>query len=216
MLVDWTQIPGFAPYVETLAAMEARVAEISAGTAPEAIWLLEHPPLYTAGTSSNRADLTEPDRFPVHVAGRGGQYTYHGPGQRVAYAMLDLNKRGRDVRQFVSALEDWVIATLGEFNVKGERRAGRVGVWVTRPDLPLNPDGSPREDKIAAIGVKIRKWISFHGLSINVEPDLSHFDGIVPCGIRDHGVTSLVDLGLPVTMADLDAALMRCFVRFFP
>jgi len=216
MLVDWTQIPGFAPYVETLAAMEARVAEISAGTAPEAIWLLEHPPLYTAGTSSNRADLTEPDRFPVHVAGRGGQYTYHGPGQRVAYTMLDLNKRGRDVRQFVSALEDWVIATLGEFNVKGERRSGRVGVWVVRHDRAPNPDGSLREDKIAAIGVKLRRWVSFHGISINVEPDLSHFGGIVPCGIRDHGVTSLVDLGLPVTMADLDAALIATFPRFFP
>ena len=216
MLVDWTQIPGFAPYVETLAAMEARVAEISAGTAPEAIWLLEHPPLYTAGTSSNRADLTEPDRFPVHVAGRGGQYTYHGPGQRVAYTMLDLNKRGRGVRQFVSALEDWVIATLGEFNVKGERRSGRVGVWVVRHDRAPNPDGSLREDKIAAIGVKLRRWVSFHGISINVEPDLSHFGGIVPCGIRDHGVTSLVDLGLPVTMADLDAALIATFPRFFP
>ena len=196
--------------------MEARVAAIAEGNAPEAIWLLEHPPLYTAGTSARPEDLTDPGRFPVHEVRRGGQYTYHGPGQRVVYAMLDLNHRGRDVRQFVCALENWVIATLAEFGVKGERRAGRVGVWVVRPDRPPNADGSPAEDKIAAIGVKLRRWVSFHGLSINVEPDLSHFDGIVPCGIRDHGVTSLVDLGLPVTMADLDAALARTFPRFFP
>jgi len=209
--MEWTHIPGLAPYVETLHAMEARVAAIAAGIAPEAVWLLEHPPLYTAGTSARLADLTDPGRFPVHVAGRGGQYTYHGPGQRVAYVMLDLNTRGRDVRRFVCALEDWVIATLAEFNVRGERRAGRVGVWVTRPDKPPLPDGTAREDKIAAIGVKLRRWVSFHGISINVEPDLSHFDGIVPCGIRDHGVTSLVDLGLPVTMNDLDLALRRNF-----
>ena len=208
--MEWTTLPGLAPYLETLAAMEARVAAISAGTAPEAIWLLEHPPLYTAGTSAKPADLTDPTRFPVHSAGRGGQYTYHGPGQRVAYLMLDLNHRGRDIRQFVCALEGWIIATLAEFNVKGERRPGRVGVWVTRPDQP-SPVGTPREDKIAAIGIKLRRWVSFHGISINVEPDLSHFTGIIPCGIRDHGVTSLVDLGLPVTMSDLDAALMRTF-----
>ncbi len=212
---EWTHIPGLAPYAQTLAAMEARVAAIAAGTAPEAIWLLEHPPLYTAGTSSNPADLTDPDRFPVHVAGRGGQYTYHGPGQRVVYVMLDLNTRGRDVRQFVCALENWVIATLAEFNVRGERRTGRVGVWVARPDR-TGPDGNPAEDKIAAIGVKLRRWVSFHGISINVEPDLTHFDGIVPCGIRDHGVTSLVDLGLPVTLSDLDAALVRTFPHAFP
>ena len=213
--VEWQHIAGLAPYAETLAAMEARAAAIAAGQAPEAIWLLEHPPLYTAGTSAKIDDLTDPHRFPVFDAGRGGQYTYHGPGQRVAYAMLDLNQRGRDVRKFVCALENWVIATLAEFNVKGERRAGRVGVWVVRPDLPANADGTPREDKIAAIGVKLRRWVSFHGISINVEPDLSHFSGIVPCGITDHGVTSLVDLGLPVTMADLDAALIRCFPRAF-
>ncbi len=212
---EWTHIPGLAPYAQTLAAMEARVAAIAAGTAPEAIWLLEHPPLYTAGTSSNPADLTDPDRFPVHVAGRGGQYTYHGPGQRVVYVMLDLNTRGRDVRQFVCALENWVIATLAEFNVRGERRTGRVGVWVARADR-TGPDGNPAEDKIAAIGVKLRRWVSFHGISINVEPDLTHFDGIVPCGIRDHGVTSLVDLGLPVTLSDLDAALVRTFPHAFP
>lgn len=214
--VEWQLLPGLSPYAETLAAMEARAAAIAEGAAPEAVWLLEHPPLYTAGTSAKPADLTEPDRFPVFNAGRGGQYTYHGPGQRIAYAMLDLNTRGRDVRKFVSALEDWVIWTLAEFNVTGERRAGRVGVWVLRPDKAPNPDGTPREDKIAAIGVKLRRWVSFHGISINVEPDLSHFGGIVPCGIRDHGVTSLVDLGLPVTMADLDAALAATFSRAFP
>jgi len=209
--MEWTVLPGLQPYAETLAAMEQRVADIAAGTADEAVWLLEHPPLYTSGTSAKPADLTDPDRFPVFTAGRGGQYTYHGPGQRVAYTMLDLNKRGRDVRCFVNTLEDWVIRTLSEFNVTGERRSGRVGVWVTRPDKPANPDGSVREDKIAAIGVKLRRWVSFHGISINVEPDLTHFDGIVPCGIRDHGVTSLVDLGLPVTMSDLDVALRHQF-----
>ena len=215
-MVEWTILPGLAGYAQTLAAMEARAGAIAAGAAPEAVWLLEHPPLYTAGTSARPEDLTEPHRFPVFAAGRGGQYTYHGPGQRVAYVMLDLNRRGRDVRRFVCALEAWVIATLATFNVKAERRTGRVGVWVTRPDRPALPDGSPAEDKIAAIGVKLRRWVSFHGLSINVEPDLSHFGGIVPCGIRDHGVTSLVDLGLPVTMADLDAALIATFAMHFP
>jgi lipoyl(octanoyl) transferase len=205
--LDIQHISGLAPYAQTLADMETRAAQIAAGTADEAIWLLEHPPLYTAGTSANPADLTDPHRFAVHVAGRGGQYTYHGPGQRVVYVMLDLNKRGRDVRRFVCALEDWIINTLADFNVKGERRAGRVGVWVVRPDK-TGLGGAPAEDKIAAIGVKLRRWVSFHGLSINVEPDLSHFGGIVPCGISDHGVTSLVDLGLPVTLADLDAALL--------
>ena len=209
--VEWKTLPGLASYAETMAAMEARVAAIHQGTAPEAIWLLEHPPLYTAGTSAQAQDLVEPDRFPVFPVGRGGQYTYHGPGQRVIYAMLDVSRREKDVRCFVRHLENWVIAALAEFNVKGEIRPGRVGVWVTRPDKAPNPDGTPREEKIAAIGVKLRKWVSFHGISINVEPDLSHFSGIVPCGIREHGVTSLVDLGLPVTMADLDAALMATF-----
>ncbi|ARE39288.1 Octanoate-[acyl-carrier-protein]-protein-N-octan oyltransferase [Rhodovulum sp. P5] len=195
--------------------MEARVAGISAGTAAEAIWLLEHPPLYTAGTSARPDDLTDPGRFPVHQTRRGGQFTYHGPGQRVVYTMLDLTHRGRDVRRFVWQLEDWVIRTLDEFNVKGERRVGRVGVWVVRPQLAPSPSGAPREDKIAAIGVRIRRWISFHGLAINVEPDLTHYDGIVPCGIADHGVTSLVDLGLPVSMADLDVALERTFPKVF-
>jgi lipoyl(octanoyl) transferase len=214
-MVEWTLMPGLQPYLETVAAMETRVAAISAGQAPEAIWLLEHPPLYTAGTSSNAADLVDPERFPVHVAGRGGQYTYHGPGQRVVYVMLDVGARGRDVRQFVCAMENWVIGTLATFNVKGERRPGRVGVWVSRPDR-AGPDGHAAEDKIAAIGVKLRRWVSFHGLSINLEPDLDHFSGIVPCGIRNHGVTSLVDLGLPVTMADLDMALKSTFSSHFP
>ena len=214
-MVEWTHIPGLAPYAETLAAMEARAAAIAEGTADEAIWLLEHPPLYTAGTSSKLQDLTDPHRFPVHTAGRGGQYTYHGPGQRVAYVMLNVGMRGHDVHKFVRALEAWVIAALAEFNVRGEIRQGRVGVWVQRPDQPPMPDGSVHEDKIAAIGIRLRRWVSFHGISINVEPDLSHFTGIVPCGITDHGVTSLVDLGLPVTMADLDAALIRQFGASF-
>ncbi|PTX00432.1 lipoate-protein ligase B [Pararhodobacter aggregans] len=213
--MEWTVLPGLQPYPETLAAMEARVAAIARGEADEAVWLLEHPPLYTAGTSARAEDLTDPDRFPVFTAGRGGQYTYHGPGQRVAYVMLDLNQRGRDVRCFVHRLEDWVIRTLGEFNVTGERREGRVGVWVQRPEKAPYSGGLPREDKIAAIGVKLRRWVSFHGISINVEPDLAHFTGIVPCGIREHGVTSLVDLGLPVTMADLDVALRRQFDAVF-
>ena len=212
---EWRIADSAVPYPEALAAMEARVADIRAGRAGEMIWLLEHPPLYTAGTSARSQDLLEPARFPVHVAGRGGQYTYHGPGQRVAYAMLDLRARRQDVRRYVSDLEEWTIRTLGRFNVKAERREGRVGVWVVRPDKPPLPDGTPREDKIAAIGVRIRHWVAFHGISINVEPDLSHYAGIVPCGIADHGVTSLVDLGLPVTLADLDAALAETFQEVF-
>jgi lipoyl(octanoyl) transferase len=212
-MVEIRHMSGLAPYAETLAEMELRAADIAAGLAPEAIWLLEHPPLYTAGTSANPRDLTDPGRFAVHIAGRGGQYTYHGPGQRVVYVMLNLNTRGRDVRKFVCALEDWVIETLAAFNLRGERRAGRVGVWIVRPDRQgLN--GAPAEDKIAAIGVKLRRWVSFHGLSINVEPDLSHFSGIVPCGIANYGVTSLVDLGLPVTLADVDAALLAALPQF--
>ena len=212
---EWIISEAPVPYEDALTFMEARVAAIAQGTADEAIWLLEHPPLYTAGTSARPEDLTDPDRFPVHAVGRGGQYTYHGPGQRVVYTMLDLNTRGRDVRCFVQALERWVIAALIEFNVRGEIRPGRVGVWVARPEKGLQADGSPREDKIAAIGVKLRRWVSFHGIAINVDPDLSHFSGIVPCGIREHGVTSLVDLGLPVTMADLDVALRATFERAF-
>lgn len=214
-MVEWITSDGLVPYDTALAEMAARVDGILDGTQDEAIWLLEHPPLYTAGVSAKPADLTDPDRFPVYETRRGGQYTYHGPGQRVAYVMLDVGRRGRDVRAFVQQMEAWVIASLAEFNVQGELRPGRVGVWVTRPDKPRGADGSVAEDKIAAIGVKLRKWVSFHGLSINVEPDLGHFDGIVPCGIRDHGVTSLVDLGLPVTMADLDVALRRSFATVF-
>ncbi|MCB1340157.1 MAG: lipoyl(octanoyl) transferase LipB [Pseudooceanicola sp.] len=213
--MEWIVTPGLTPYKEALAVMEARVAGIAAGTAEECLWLLEHPPLYTAGTSAKADDLVEPDRFPVFQARRGGQYTYHGPGQRVVYVMLDVGARGRDVRCFVEALERWVIAALAEFGVTGHIRPGRVGVWVERPGKAQRPDGGPAEDKIAAIGIRLRRWVSFHGLAINVEPDLSHFDGIVPCGIREHGVTSLVDLGLPVTMADLDAALMRTFDGVF-
>ena len=202
------------PYRAALEEMAARNAAIAEGSARELIWLLEHPPVYTAGTSAKEADLLEA-RFPVHASGRGGQYTYHGPGQRVAYVMLDLNRRGRDVRRFVARLESWVIAALAEFNVTGEIRDGRVGVWVRRPDKAPLPDGTLREDKIAAIGVKLRRWVSFHGVAVNLDPDLDHFGGIVPCGIRDHGVTSLVDLGLPVTMDDLDLALRRGFDTAF-
>jgi lipoyl(octanoyl) transferase len=191
--------------------MEARAAAIAEGRAGEAIWLCEHPPLYTAGTSARPEDLRESGRFPVFETRRGGQYTYHGPGQRVVYVMLDVGRRGRDVRRFVAALEGWVIAALGEFGVRGELREGRVGVWVARPEKPPLPDGTPREDKIAALGIRLRRWVSFHGLAINVDPDLTHFDGIVPCGIEGHGVTSLVDLGLPVEMGDLDVALRRTF-----
>ncbi|SDJ35718.1 lipoyl(octanoyl) transferase [Aliiruegeria lutimaris] len=215
-MVEWITSPGLVPYPEAVAEMERRAAAIHAGTEDEAIWLLEHPPLYTAGTSAKIEDLREPERFPVFDSKRGGQYTYHGPGQRVVYVMLDLNRRGRDVRAFVEALENWVISTLDTFNIKGEIRPGRVGVWVTRPEKAPLPDGSPREDKIAAIGIRLRKWVSFHGISINVEPDLSHFDGIVPCGITGHGVTSLVDLGLPVTMNDLDVALRATFDDALP
>jgi len=214
-MVTWLTSSDPVPYATAEAEMEARVARILRGEAGEAVWLLEHPPLYTAGTSADPRDLRDPGRFEVHRTKRGGQYTYHGPGQRVAYAMLDVGARGRDVRRFVWDLEDWVIRTLSAFNVQGERRPGRVGVWVVRPEKPPNPDGSPHEAKIAAIGVRLRRWVSFHGLSINVDPDLSHFDGIVPCGIAEHGVTSLVDLGLPVTMGDVDLALKEAFGEVF-
>ncbi|KMW57147.1 Octanoate-[acyl-carrier-protein]-protein-N-octanoyltransferase [Candidatus Rhodobacter oscarellae] len=214
-MVEWEISDGLTPYPDAVARMETRAAQIAAGTAPELIWLVEHPPLYTAGTSAKPADLVDPDRFPVFETKRGGQYTYHGPGQRVVYVMLDVGKRGRDVRCFVRDLEAWVIATLEQFNIQGEIRPGRVGVWVERPEKPALPDGSPREDKIAALGIRLRKWISFHGISINVEPDLEHFGGIVPCGITGHGVTSLVDLGLPVTMADVDVALRQSFGDMF-
>lgn len=206
-MVTWLTSDAPVPYEVALSEMEARVSGIVGGEADEAVWLLEHPPLYTAGTSARPEDLRDPDRFPVYASKRGGQYTYHGPGQRVAYVMLDLDRRGRDVRAFVAGLEAWIIATLDRFNVRGERREDRVGVWVQRPEkAPLVP-GTIAEDKVAAIGIRVRKWVSFHGISINVEPDLEHFSGIVPCGVNDHGVTSLVDLGLPVTLQDVDTAL---------
>ena len=214
-MVEWIISDKPVDYRAAEREMEARADAIARGAAGEAVWLLEHPPLYTAGTSARAEDLTDPERFPVYPTRRGGEYTYHGPGQRVAYVMLDLNRRGRDIRAYVRALEDWVIATLAEFSVRGERRAGRVGVWVVRDDKPLTPAGHPPEDKIAAIGVRVRRWVSFHGISINVDPDLDHFEGIVPCGIREHGVTSLVDLGLPVTLTDVDVALKRTFDEVF-
>ncbi len=214
--VEWVVAPGLTPYGDAVREMEARAEAIADGRARERVWLVEHPALYTAGTSAKSIDLVEA-RFPVHAAGRGGQFTYHGPGQRVAYVMLDLKRRRQDVRAFVAALEDWLIATLDSFNVKGERREDRVGVWAQRPEKPRGAEGEMAEDKIAAIGVRLRRWVSFHGVSLNVEPELSHFSGIVPCGIRaGHlGVTSLVDLGLPVTMEDADLALRRAFESVF-
>jgi len=209
--VEWRISDMLVPYPEALAAMEARAADISAHRAPELVWLLEHPPLYTSGTSGKASDLLEP-RFPIFATGRGGQLTYHGPGQRVAYVMLDLKLRRPDVRAYVAGLEEWIIRALFAFNVQGERREDRVGVWVRRPDR-----GEGFEDKIAAIGVRLKRWVSFHGISINVEPELTHFDAIVPCGVTDprYGVTSLVDLGHPVTMADVDIALRQTFQEVF-
>ncbi len=214
-MVEWIQSDTLVDYEDALTFMEKRAVAIAQGEADECIWFLEHPPLYTAGTSAKREDLTDPGKFPVFEAKRGGQYTYHGPGQRVVYVMLDLNKRGKDIRAFVKQLETWVISTLAEFNLTGEIRDGRVGVWIARDDKPIQINGEKAEDKIAAIGIRLKKWVSFHGISINVEPDLSHFDGIVPCGITEHGVTSLVDLGLPVTMDDVDVALKRQFEEIF-
>ena len=229
--VEWAASEGDVGYEAAVAAMEARAAAIATGEAGELVWLLEHPPLYTAGVSSKDGDLLDAGRFPVHRSGRGGQFTYHGPGQRVAYVMLDLNQRGKDVRTFVRGLEQWIIGALAEFGVSADVREGRVGVWVerripgtggpggSRPPLVGFADTPPasggREDKIAAIGVKVRKWVSFHGISLNVEPDLGHFTGIVPCGIADHGVTSLVDLGVPATMDEADEALKVSFRRVF-
>jgi lipoyl(octanoyl) transferase len=209
--VEWRISDAPVPYPESVAAMEQRVAAIAAGEAGELIWLLEHPPLYTSGTSGKAADLLDP-RFPLHQTGRGGQLTYHGPGQRVAYVMLDLKRRRPDVRAYVADLEEWIIRTLAAFNVRGERREDRIGVWVNRMDK-----GAGFEDKIAAIGVRLKRWVSFHGIAINVEPDLSHFSAIVPCGVADprYGVTSLVDLGHPVTMADVDIALRQAFGEVF-
>ena len=210
--MEWKVAAEPVGYEEAVTAMEARAAAIRNGEAPELVWLVEHPPLYTAGTSANIADLLTPDRFPVFETGRGGQYTYHGPGQRVAYVMLDLRARKLGVKDYVCRLEDWIIATLARFGLRGERRDGRIGIWIDR-----GPDGlgGRREDKIAAIGVRVRRWVSYHGIAINVEPELEHFGGIVPCGIAEHGVTSLVDLGYPVTMEDLDAALAMTFPDVF-
>lgn len=208
--VEWAVSKGYVDYAAAEAFMEARVAAIAAGEANEMVWLLEHPPLYTAGVSAKDDDLLDAGRFPVHRTGRGGQFTYHGPGQRVAYVMLDLNRRGKDVRCFVRGLELWLIGALDTFGVKADIRPGRVGVWVERKGA-----GWSREDKIAAIGVKVRKWVSFHGISLNVEPDLDHFGGIVPCGIQEHGVTSLVDLGVLATMDEADEALRRSFDWIF-
>ena len=224
---EWAVSEGHVGYEAAVAAMEARAAAIAAGEAGELVWLLEHPPLYTAGVSSRDGDLLDAARFPVHRSGRGGQFTYHGPGQRVAYVMLDLNQRGKDVRAFVRGLEQWLIGALEAFGVEADVREGRVGVWVerrraagwSRPPLVGSADTPPtnggREDKIAAIGVKVRKWVSFHGVSLNVEPDLEHFSGIVPCGIAGHGVTSLVELGRPTTMNEADEALRVSFQRLF-
>jgi len=204
--IVWETEAALVAYPDAVARMEQEVDAIARGQAPERVWLLEHPPLYTAGTSANDADLVRPDLFPVYRSGRGGQYTYHGPGQRVAYVMLDLTKRGQDVRAYVSGLEQWLIDTLAHFGVKGERREDRVGVWVRR---------GAREDKIAAIGIRVRRWVTFHGVALNVHPELDHFEGIVPCGVTDHGVTSLRDLGIEASMAEVDAALKSVFTNIF-
>lgn len=210
--VEWRISDTFTPYPDAVDEMERRVADISSADAGEQVWLVEHPPLYTAGTSANDDDLLDAHKFPVFQAGRGGEFTYHGPGQRVGYVMLDLNRRGRDVQRYVRDLEEWMIVTLAAFGVNGERRDGRVGIWVDRG----RHGGLPgKEDKIAAIGVRLRRWVSFHGVSLNICPDLSHYDGIVPCGISQHGVTSLQDLGIAATMEDVDVALRESFERVF-
>lgn len=213
--VEWIVIDGRIDYPASVALMEDRAALVADGTAPEAVFLVEHPPLYTSGTSAQDGDLLDAARFPVFRSGRGGEFTYHGPGQRVAYVVLDLKRRRQDIRAFVAALEEWVISTLAEFQVRGERREDRVGVWVRRPERPPLPGGEPAEDKIAAIGIRVRKWVTFHGISLNVDPELSHFDGIVPCGIRGYGVTSLLDLGFVVSMPEVDGILRRRFEAIF-
>lgn len=208
--VGWIISEGLTDYPEGLETMKAHAAAVAAGDAREAVWLVEHPPLYTSGTSARETDLLAPERFPVYAAGRGGQFTYHGPGQRVVYLMLDLKERGRDIRCFVQGLEGWIIDTLAAFNIRGERREGQVGVWVARPER-----GPGRYDKIAALGVRVSRWVSFHGVSINIAPDLGHYAGIVPCGITDQGITSLEDLGQLVAMPEFDGALRRNFERRF-
>jgi lipoyl(octanoyl) transferase len=205
--VAWEVAGGLTGYADAVVRMEREAAAVAAGSAPERVWLVEHPPLYTAGTSAKLSDLIDAGRFPVHRTGRGGQFTYHGPGQRVAYVMLDLSRRGQDVRAFVTGLESWIIATLEEFGVAGEIRPDRVGVWVRR-------EGGA-EDKIAAIGIRVRRWVTYHGIAINISPELSHFSGIVPCGIAGHGVTSLADLGIAATIAEVDTALRRAFGPVF-
>lgn len=215
--IEWRVSDTLVDYADAVAIMDARAAAIARGEASELVWLLEHPPIYTAGTSARDEDVLQA-RFPVHQTRRGGQMTYHGPGQRIAYVMLDLNARGRDVRRFVASLEAWVIATLATFNIRGERREDRVGVWVTRPEkAPVIVRGAslPAEDKVAAIGIRLRKWVTFHGISLNVEPDLNHFSGIVPCGVSGYGVTSLRDLGLTTEMADVDLAMRETFREVF-
>lgn len=214
-MLKWMKTEKFINYPDALEQMEQIVSGLISGNDLEHVWLLEHPELYTAGTSANLSDLIDPDLFPVYSSQRGGQYTYHGPGQRIAYTMLDLNKRGKDVRKYVHSLEEWIIQTLAEFDIKGERRKDRVGVWVVRDDKPASSSGQFMEDKIAAVGVRLRKWISFHGIAINVDPNLNHYKGIVPCGIQQHGVTSLADLGLKVTIEDLDKALIKSFDNVF-
>ena len=214
-MLKWMKTEKFIAYPDALEQMEQIVSGLISGNDLEHVWLLEHPELYTAGTSANLSDLIDPGLFPVYSSQRGGQYTYHGPGQRIAYTMLDLNKRGKDVRKYVHSLEEWIIQTLAEFDIKGERRKDRVGVWVVRDDKPASSSGQFLEDKIAAVGVRLRKWISFHGIAINVNPNLNHYKGIVPCGIQQHGVTSLADLGLKVTIEDLDKALIKTFDNVF-
>jgi len=210
--MEWRISDGLIGYEQAVWTMEDRVAAIRAGRADELVWLLQHPPLYTAGTSAKAADLLDPDHLPVYQTGRGGQYTYHGPGQRIAYVMLDLQRRRTGIRCYVALLEDWLIATLYRFNLRGERREGRVGIWI---DRGKDAEGRARENKIGAIGVRVRHWVTYHGIALNVEPDLSHYAGIVPCGIEEHGVTSLVDLGLPVDMAEVDAQLAQAWDEVF-
>ena len=213
--VEWKIINGLYDYQQAVADMETLARAIHLGKANEQIWLVEHPALYSAGTRARPKDLITENMLPVFKTGRGGEYTYHGPGQRVCYVMLDLNKRGQDLRKFVATLEAWIINSLAQFNIRGERREDRVGVWVARPDNPPLADGTPREDKVAAIGIRVKRWVTFHGISINVEPELEHYSGIIPCGIEGHGITSLVDLGLPVTMDDLDIVLKQEFQKLF-